>query len=107
MDEALKLADKICIMQGGKIQQYDTAENLLKHPDSRTRNRQRTERAGAGNCFANHSRRQCLDWNECIRAVENTQFHVLLKYSDISEIVLSCKCKYNSSRSLIHFHKFL
>ena len=31
-DEALKLADKICIMQGGKIQQYDTAENLLKHP---------------------------------------------------------------------------
>ena len=32
MDEALKLADKICIMQGGKIQQHDTAENLLKHP---------------------------------------------------------------------------
>ncbi|ETI95336.1 MAG: hypothetical protein Q606_CBAC00207G0002 [Intestinibacter bartlettii DORA_8_9] len=32
MDEALKLADKICIMQGGKIQQYDTAENLLKYP---------------------------------------------------------------------------
>ena len=32
MDEALKLADKICIMQGGKIQQYDTSENLLKHP---------------------------------------------------------------------------
>ena len=32
MDEALKLAEKICIMQGGKIQQYDTAENLLKHP---------------------------------------------------------------------------
>ena len=32
MDEALKLADKICIMQGGKIQQYYTAENLLKHP---------------------------------------------------------------------------
>ena len=32
MDEALKLADKICIMQGGKIQQYDTAENLIKHP---------------------------------------------------------------------------
>ena len=32
MYEALKLADKICIMQGGKIQQYDTAENLLKHP---------------------------------------------------------------------------
>ena len=34
MDEALKLADKICIMQGGKIQQYDTAENLLKHPEN-------------------------------------------------------------------------
>jgi len=32
MDEALKLADKICIMKDGKIQQYDTAENLLKHP---------------------------------------------------------------------------
>jgi len=36
-------------------------------------------------------------------AVENTQFHVLLKYSDISEIVLSCKCKYNSSRSFNSF----
>lgn len=32
MDEALKLADKICIMKDGKIQQYDTPENLLKHP---------------------------------------------------------------------------
>lgn len=32
MDEALKLADKICIMKDGKIQQYDTAENLLRHP---------------------------------------------------------------------------
>ena len=32
MDEALKLADKICIIKDGKIQQYDTAENLLKHP---------------------------------------------------------------------------
>lgn len=32
MDEALKLADKICIMKDGKVQQYDTAENLLKHP---------------------------------------------------------------------------
>ena len=32
MDEALKLADKICIMKDGKIQQYDTAENLLRNP---------------------------------------------------------------------------
>lgn len=32
MDEALKLADKICIMKDGKVQQYDTAENLLRHP---------------------------------------------------------------------------
>ena len=32
MDEALKLADKICIMQDGKVQQYDTVENLLRNP---------------------------------------------------------------------------
>ena len=32
MDEALKLADKICIMNGGKIQQYDTPENILRRP---------------------------------------------------------------------------
>ncbi len=38
---------------------------------------------------------------------KNTQFHVLLKYSDISEIVLSCKCKYIQADPLIHFHKFL
>ena len=32
MDEAIKLADKICIMNGGKIQQYDTPENILRRP---------------------------------------------------------------------------
>ena len=29
---ALKLADKICIMKDGKVQQYDTVENLLRNP---------------------------------------------------------------------------
>ena len=32
MDEALKLADKICIMKDGKVQQYETVENLLRNP---------------------------------------------------------------------------
>ena len=32
MDEALKLADKICIMKDGKVQQYDTVENLHRNP---------------------------------------------------------------------------
>ena len=32
MDEALKLADKICILQQGKVLQYDTPENILKNP---------------------------------------------------------------------------
>ena len=32
MDEALNLADKICILKGGKILQYDTPENILKNP---------------------------------------------------------------------------
>lgn len=32
MDEAVKIADKICIMRGGKILQYDTPENILKNP---------------------------------------------------------------------------
>ncbi|MCM0650024.1 ABC transporter ATP-binding protein [Clostridium swellfunianum] len=32
MDEALKLADRICIMKDGKILQFDTPENILKKP---------------------------------------------------------------------------
>ena len=32
MDEAIKLADKIAIMDQGELVQYDTPENILKHP---------------------------------------------------------------------------
>ncbi|MFX0560002.1 ABC transporter ATP-binding protein [Tepidibacillus infernus] len=32
MDEALKIADRICIMREGKIVQIDTPENILRHP---------------------------------------------------------------------------
>jgi len=32
MDEAVKIADRICIMHGGDILQYDTPENILKNP---------------------------------------------------------------------------
>lgn len=32
MNEAIKLADKICIMNKGEIVQYDTPENILKNP---------------------------------------------------------------------------
>ncbi len=32
MDEAIKIADMICIMQHGEILQYDTPENILKNP---------------------------------------------------------------------------
>ena len=32
MDEAIKISDKIAIMDGGKLVQYDTPENILKHP---------------------------------------------------------------------------
>ena len=32
MDEAIKIADKICIMCNGRILQYDTPENILKNP---------------------------------------------------------------------------
>ncbi|OSA70429.1 betaine/proline/choline family ABC transporter ATP-binding protein [Clostridium botulinum] len=32
MDEALNLADKICILKDGKLLQYDTPENILKNP---------------------------------------------------------------------------
>ena len=32
MDEAIKVADKICIMHEGEILQYDTPENILKNP---------------------------------------------------------------------------
>ncbi len=32
MDEAIRIADKICIMNGGRIIQYDTPENILKNP---------------------------------------------------------------------------
>ena len=33
MDEAINLADKICILKEGKILQYDTPENILKNPE--------------------------------------------------------------------------
>ncbi len=32
MDEAIKISDKIAIMDGGKLIQYDTPEMILKHP---------------------------------------------------------------------------
>lgn len=32
MDEAVKIADKICIMNNGQILQYDSPENILKNP---------------------------------------------------------------------------
>ncbi len=32
MDEAIKIADFICIMKDGEILQYDTPENILKNP---------------------------------------------------------------------------
>ncbi|HBF5732770.1 TPA: ABC transporter ATP-binding protein [Clostridioides difficile] len=32
IDEALKIADKICIMKDGRIAQYDTPENILRKP---------------------------------------------------------------------------
>lgn len=32
MQEAIKIADKICIMNKGEIIQYDTPENILKYP---------------------------------------------------------------------------
>lgn len=32
MDEAIKIADMICIMRDGHILQYDTPENILKNP---------------------------------------------------------------------------
>jgi len=32
MDEAVKIADKICIMKDGEILQYDTPENILRNP---------------------------------------------------------------------------
>lgn len=32
MDEALTIANKICIMKDGKIAQYDTPENILRNP---------------------------------------------------------------------------
>lgn len=34
MDEAIKIADRICIMNEGEIVQYDTPENILKNPAS-------------------------------------------------------------------------
>jgi osmoprotectant transport system ATP-binding protein len=32
MDEAIKIADKICILKEGDILQFDTPENILKNP---------------------------------------------------------------------------
>jgi osmoprotectant transport system ATP-binding protein len=32
MDEAIKLADKICLLRDGRISQYGTPEEILRHP---------------------------------------------------------------------------
>lgn len=32
MDEAVKIADKICLLNDGAIVQYDTVEDMMKHP---------------------------------------------------------------------------
>ncbi len=32
IDEAIKLGDRVCILNHGKVQQYDTPEHTLKHP---------------------------------------------------------------------------
>jgi osmoprotectant transport system ATP-binding protein len=32
LDEAIRLADRIAIMRAGKLVQYDTPENVLRHP---------------------------------------------------------------------------
>lgn len=32
MDEAIKMADRICIIQNGKVVQFDRTEEILKHP---------------------------------------------------------------------------
>ncbi|PPJ91516.1 glycine/betaine ABC transporter ATP-binding protein, partial [Staphylococcus aureus] len=32
MDEAIKLSDTICIMSEGKVVQFDTPDNILRHP---------------------------------------------------------------------------
>lgn len=34
MDEAIKLADRICIMENGQITQFDTPEYILKNPEN-------------------------------------------------------------------------
>ena len=34
MAEAIKLADRICILDSGKIQQFDTPEQILKNPEN-------------------------------------------------------------------------
>lgn len=35
MKEAVKLADRICLMNNGRIEQYDTPEEMLRHPANR------------------------------------------------------------------------
>nr|WP_229097936.1 hypothetical protein [Fusobacterium varium] len=32
IQEAIKIADKICLMNNGEIMQYDTPENIIKNP---------------------------------------------------------------------------
>jgi osmoprotectant transport system ATP-binding protein len=32
LDEAIRLADRIAVMEGGRLMQYDTPENILQHP---------------------------------------------------------------------------
>ena len=35
IDEAIKMGDKVCVMNAGQLEQYDSPETLLSHPQSR------------------------------------------------------------------------
>ncbi len=35
IDEAIKMGDKVCVMNAGELEQYDAPETLLSHPKSR------------------------------------------------------------------------
>ncbi|NLZ82886.1 MAG: betaine/proline/choline family ABC transporter ATP-binding protein [Clostridiales bacterium] len=92
MSEAIKIADKICIMDKGEIIQYDTPENILKNP---------------ANDFVSEFVGKNRIWEspEYIRAKDIMIDDIVTSYSDLSLSRALDKMRTNKVNSLIVIEK--
>lgn len=88
MDEAIKIADRICIMHDGHIVQFDTPEEILKHPV---------------NEFVSNfvGKNRIWDSPELIRASDIMIRHVITTYPGVSLVRAYEYMRYNKVDTLM------